>query len=100
SFAFQAAAAAVSSAVEPISSPISTERPTSLVTESERNDGVSAEPSASLTTANQTSTEQDSQVAPPQAAAALPQVVDASPHVIDASPHAVGASSQVADASP
>ena len=91
SFAFQAAAAAVSSAVEPISSPISTERPTSLVTESERNDGVSAEPSASLTTANQTSTEQDSQGAPPQVVDALPQVVDASPQVVDASPQVVDA---------
>ena len=91
SFAFQAAAAAVSSAVEPISSPISTERPTSLVTESERNDGVSAEPSASLTTANQTSTEQDSQVA-------LPQVVDASPQVVDALPEAAVAPESTVEA--
>ena len=93
SFAFQAAAAAVSSAVEPISSPISTERPTSLVTESERNDGVSAEPSASLTTANQTSTEQDSQVAPPQVVDALPQVVDALPEAAVAPESTVEAAS-------
>ena len=98
SFAFQAAAAAVSSAVEPISSPISTERPTSLVTESERNDGVSAEPSASLTTANQTSTEQDSQVAPPQVVDALPQVVDASPQVVDALPEAAVAPESTVEA--
>ena len=98
SFAFQAAAAAVSSAVEPISSPISTERPTSLVTESERNDGVSAEPSASLTTANQTSTEQDSQGAPPQVVDALPQVVDASPQVVDALPEAAVAPESTVEA--
>jgi len=75
SFAFQAAA----------------QRPTSLVTESERNDEVSAEPSASLTTANQTSTEQDSQVA-------LPQVVDASPQVVDALPEAAVAPESTVEA--
>ena len=82
SFAFQAAA----------------QRPTSLVTESERNDGVSAEPSASLTTANQTSTEQDSQVAPPQVVDALPQVVDASPQVVDALPEAAVAPESTVEA--
>ena len=62
-----------------------------MVTESERNDGVSAEPSASLTTANQTSTEQDSQVA-------LPQVVDASPQVVDALPEAAVAPESTVEA--
>ncbi len=84
SFAFRAAAAAVSSAVEPISSPISTEQPTSFVTESERNDEVSAEPSAPLTTENQTSTEQDSQVASPQVVDALPQAAVAPESTVEA----------------
>jgi CheY-like chemotaxis protein len=73
SFAFQAAAAAVTTAVEPISSPIAIEQPTSSVTESERIDDVSAEPSVRLTTANETTTERDSQAAPPEIAAASSQ---------------------------
>src|SRR5437879_859134 len=85
SFAFQAAAAAGTSTVEPISSPISIEQPTSSVTVSEPVDDVSAEPSAPLATANEANTEQDSQAAPQEIAAALPQVAAASETTAEAS---------------